>query len=41
VLEQGKAADIVCHSGSVRIPGEPLDYGQHRQQHRALFPGVA
>ena len=29
VLEPGKAATIVCHGDTVRLPGEPtLDYGQ-------------
>jgi hypothetical protein len=29
VLEAGKAATVVCHSDSLRVPGEPtLDYGQ-------------
>lgn len=29
VLDQGKAAEIVCHGDTVRVPGEPtLDYGQ-------------
>ena len=28
-LDAGKAANIVCHSDSLRVPGEPtLDYGQ-------------